>query len=142
MDRGWRGALIWWPWVVKFNAKPIDKRWMPVVEKFYGWHYRNQKYLRNEKSLAEVAMVYSQQTAAYYGGDQAGAKVENASLGYYQALVEARIPFDMVHDQLLDAEKIDRYRVLIFAEYRGAFRPAVREADGVCGARRQYCGDA
>ena len=36
------------PWVVKFNAKPIDKRWMPVVENFYGWHYRNQKYLRNE----------------------------------------------------------------------------------------------
>jgi type 1 glutamine amidotransferase len=101
------------PWVVKFNAKPIDKRWMPVVEKFYGWHYRNQKYLRNERSLAEVAMVYSQQTAAYYGGDQAGAKVENHALGYYQALVEARIPFDMVHDQLLDAEKIDRYRVLI-----------------------------
>ena len=101
------------PWVVKFNAKPIDRRWMPVVEKFYGWHYRNRKYLRNEKSLAEVAMVYSQQSAAYYGGDQAAAKVENASLGYYQALVEARIPFDMVHDQLLDEEKIDRYRVLI-----------------------------
>lgn len=101
------------PWVVKFNAKPIDKRWMPVVEKFYGWHYRNQKYLRNEKSLAEVAIVYSQQTAAYYGADQAQAKVENHALGYYQALVEARVPFDMVHDQLLDEEKIDRYRVLI-----------------------------
>jgi len=101
------------PWVVKFNAKPIDKRWMPVVEKFYGWHFRNQNYLRNEKSLAEVAIVYSQQSAAYYGGDQAGAKVENHSLGYYQALVEARIPFDMVHDLLLDIEKIERYRVLI-----------------------------
>ena len=28
--------------------------------------------------------------------------------GYYQALVEARIPFEMVHDQLLDAERLDR----------------------------------
>lgn len=101
------------PWVVKFNAKPIDKRWLPVVEKFYGWHYRSQKYLRNERSLAEVAVVYSQQTAAYYGGDQAAAKVENHGLGYYQALVEARVPFDMVHDELLDADHIDRYRVLI-----------------------------
>ncbi len=27
------------------------------------------EYLRNEKSLADVAMVYSQQTAAFYGGD-------------------------------------------------------------------------
>ena len=101
------------PWVVKFNAKPIDKRWMPVVEKFYGWHYRNQKYLRNEKSLAEVAIVYSQQTATYYGGTQAAATVENPSLGYYEALVEARVPFDMVHDLLLDLGKIERYRVLI-----------------------------
>lgn len=101
------------PWVVKFNAKPIDKRWMPVVENFYNWHYRNQKYLRNEKSLAEVAIVYSQQTAAFYGGAQASAKVENHAEGYYQALVEARVPFDMVHDLLLEPENIDRYRVLI-----------------------------
>ncbi len=101
------------PWVVKFNAKPIDKRWMPVVENFYGWHYRNQKYLRNEKSLAEVAIVYSQQTAAFYGGAQASAKVEDHALGYYEALVEARVPFDMVHDLLLEPENIDRYKVLI-----------------------------
>jgi len=101
------------PWITKFNAKPIDKRWLPVVEEFYGWHFKNDKYLRNEKSLAEVAIVYSQQTAAYYGGDQAAAKVENHALGYYQALVEARVPFDMVHDLLLDEEHIGRYRVLI-----------------------------
>jgi hypothetical protein len=101
------------PWITKFNAKPIDRRWLPVVEEFYGWHYRNEKYLRNEKSLAEVAIVYSQQTAAFYGGAEAAAKVENASLGFYQALVEARVPFDMVHDLLLDEEHVGRYRVLI-----------------------------
>ncbi len=101
------------PWIVKFNAKPIDKRWLAPVEKFYNWHYRNQAYLRNEQSLAQTAIVYSQQTAAYYGADQAAAKVENHSLGWYQALVEARIPFDMVHDQLLDADHIDRYKLLI-----------------------------
>ena len=96
------------PWIVKFNAKPIDKRWLPVVEEFYNWHFRNEKYLRNEKSLAEVAMVYSQQSAAFYSR-----VVEDHALGFYQALVEARIPFDMVHDRLLDWQKIARYRVLI-----------------------------
>jgi hypothetical protein len=101
------------PWITKFNAKPIDRRWLPVVEEFYGWHYKNEKYLRNEKSLAEIAIVYSQQTARFYGGAEAAAKVENAALGFYQALVEARIPFDMVHDLLLDEEHVSRYRVLI-----------------------------
>jgi hypothetical protein len=59
-------------------------------------------------------MVYSQQTGHYYGGSNAAVKVENHALGYYQALIESRIPFQMVHDGLLDPEHIDRYKVLIF----------------------------
>ncbi len=101
------------PWFTKFNGKVIDKRWLKVVEDLYGWHFRNEKYLRNERSLARVAMVYSQQTATFYGGEQARAKVEDHALGFYQALVEARVPFDMVHDLLLDAEHLKPYRTLI-----------------------------
>ena len=101
------------PWFVKFNAKPIDRRWLPVVEEVYRWHYSNQAYLRNERSLARVAMVYLQQTAMYYGGEEARAKVDDPSLGFYQALVEARIPFEMVHDHLLDSEHIQRFKTLI-----------------------------
>lgn len=101
------------PWFTKFNAKPIDRRWLPVVEEIYGWHYENEHYLRNEESLARVAMVYSQQTATYYGGEKARAKVEDPALGFYQALVEARIPFEMVHDGLLDAPHVEPFRTLI-----------------------------
>jgi len=54
-------------------------------------------------------MVYSQQTAHYYGTSS-----ENHTLGYYQALIESRIPFQMVHDRLLSPDQIDRYKVLIF----------------------------
>ena len=101
------------PWFTKFNAKPIDKRWLPVVEQLYIWHYRSERYLRNKKSLARVAMVYSQQTASYYGGEHAQAKVEDPALGFYQALVEARIPFEMVHDGLLDVDHLSPFRTLI-----------------------------
>jgi hypothetical protein len=101
------------PWFVKFNAKPIDRRWLPVVAEIYQWHYASQGYLRNERSFARVAMVYSQQTASYYGGEDARANVEDPALGFYQALVEARIPFEMVHDHLLDPEHINRFKTLI-----------------------------
>jgi hypothetical protein len=101
------------PWFVMFNAKPIDRRWLPVVQEIYQWHYANQDYLRNDRSLARVAMVYSQQTASYYGGAEARTKVEDPALGFYQALVEARIPFEMAHDHLLDPEHIDRFKTLI-----------------------------
>src|SRR6185295_14850778 len=117
------------PWFTKFNAKPIDGRWLPVVEEIYSWHHKNEKYLRNEKSLARVAMVYSQQTATYYGGEQARQKVEDPALGFYQALIEARIPFEMVHDGLLDAAHVDQYRTLILPN------SAVRPTPPICRAR-------
>jgi Hypothetical glycosyl hydrolase 6/Beta-galactosidase trimerisation domain len=101
------------PWFTKFNAKPIDTRWLPVVEQIYTWHYANERYLRNLDSLARVAIVYSQQSATFYGGEAARAKVEDAALGFYQALIEARIPFEMVHDHLLDAEHLRPFRTLI-----------------------------
>jgi hypothetical protein len=101
------------PWFTKFDAKVIDRRWLPVIEGMYQWHFANEKYLRNVQPLARVGLVYSQRTATFYGGPQAHAKVEDASLGFYEALIEARIPFEMVHDGLLDREHVDRFRTLI-----------------------------
>ena len=101
------------PTFTKFNAKLFDKRWLPVVEEVFEWHHANQNYFRNEKSFARVGLVYSQQTAAYYGGPEAATKVEEPILGFYHALVEARIPFEMVHDHMLDREHVDQYRTLI-----------------------------
>jgi hypothetical protein len=60
-----------------------------------------------------VGLVYSQQTAWFYGGPRAREKVEDHALGWYQALIEARIPFEMVHDQLLDEAHLARLRTLI-----------------------------
>ena len=107
------------PWICKFSGTIYDRRWIPVVEKLYGWHWRNERYLRNEENLARVAMVYSQQTGTYYGGQQKHRKVEDHELGMYQALVEGRIPFEMVHDKLLGAEHIDRYKLLILPNVAG-----------------------
>jgi hypothetical protein len=101
------------PTFTKFNAKPFDKRWFPVVNEVFQWHYANEGYLRNEKSFARVGVVYSQQTAQFYGGPEAEAKVNEPGLGFYQALVEARIPFEMVHDGLLDREHVEQFRTLI-----------------------------
>lgn len=102
------------PWFTKFAGTLHDRRWLKVVEDVYTWHWRNERYLRNERPLARVGLVYSQQTAHYYGGEQAARKVEDHALGYYQALVEARIPFEMVHDGLLDQAHLDAFKVLVF----------------------------
>src|SRR5258708_22226226 len=87
---------------------------LKVIEDLYVWHYKNERYLRNTLPIARVGMVYSQQTAQFYAGPtEVHRLVEDPSLGFYQALIEARIPFEMVHDRTLDAASIDRFKTLI-----------------------------
>jgi len=96
------------PWFTKFGAVLHDRRWLKPVEEIYqrlaGW----EKYLRNEGPLARVGVVYSQQSAWFVGG-----KIEDHIRGWYQALIEARIPFELVHDRLLDPAHIDQFKTLI-----------------------------
>src|SRR5262245_56740611 len=101
------------PWFTKFAATIQDPRWLKVVEDIYNRYQRCEKYLRNAMPLARVGLVYSQQTAWFYGGERAASKVEDHTLGWYQALIEARIPFEMVHDRLLDAEHTLHFQTLI-----------------------------
>jgi hypothetical protein len=96
------------PWFSKFSATLHDERWLKSIDDVYVWTEKNQNYLTGRRPLARVAIVYSQQTSWYYG-----AKVEDYALGWYQALVESRIPFVMVHDQLLDPEHLASFKTLI-----------------------------
>ena len=96
------------PWFTKFSGTLHDQRWLREIEEIYVWTEKNQHYLADRRPLARVGLVYSQQTAWYYS-----AKVEDYALGWYQALVESRIPFEMVHDRLLDAEHLESYKTLI-----------------------------
>ena len=111
------------PWHTKFKAETFDKRWVGSVEQLYQWHERNEKYFRHTQNLARVAIVSSAQSTTYYAqaasgegpehGSGAGALVIDALNGFYQALVEAKIPFEMVDDRDLGPAVVDRYRVLV-----------------------------
>jgi hypothetical protein len=101
------------PWFSKFCGTLHDPRWLKPVEDLFRWHYRHEQYFRHEENLARVALVYSQQTAQFYGGQRARETVEDHIRGWCQALIEARIPFEMAHDRLLDAGRIGRFKLLI-----------------------------
>ncbi len=101
------------PWCCKFSGTLHDDRWLPWVEEIFVWTEKNRKYLVQGRPIARVAIVYSQRTAWFYGGHEARAKVENYALGWCQALNELRIPFEMVHDELMDAAHLEPYKTLI-----------------------------
>ena len=101
------------PWLSKFSGTLHDERWLKGVEDIYVWAEKNDHYFAHREPIANVGLVYSQQTAWFYGGNNAKSKVEDYGLGWYQALIEARIPFEMVHDRLLDETNTSKFKTLI-----------------------------
>ncbi len=105
------------PWWTAFGAAPEDRRWMPVVERFYHWHQKHERYFRNRASLAEVGLVYSQQTAAWYSGppneERSAERVYEHFRGLYHVLLHERLPFDLVHEGNLDPAHLAQYRLLL-----------------------------
>ncbi len=101
------------PWCSKFSGTLHDERWLRAIEEHlrvdgeepalpcgaaadwraWGWCIRSRR--RGTTAMSRRG------------------KVENYALGWYQALVESRIPFEMVHDRLLDAEHLAELKTLI-----------------------------
>jgi hypothetical protein len=101
------------PCFVKFGAVINDKRWMKAVEKMYQGYHKSEKYLRNTAPVARVGMLYSEQTDNKYGGKLWQAAHREHGLGMYHALVEDHMPFEMVNDKMLDAERLKPFKLLI-----------------------------
>ena len=104
------------PWVTKFSGVLYDRRWLSTVERIYDWHFRHEKYLRNEAPLARVALVDSEQTETFHAGVAQGDRAADHVLGMYHALVESRVPFEVVHEALLTAERLAPFKLLILAD--------------------------
>jgi hypothetical protein len=111
------------PWFSKFSGTLHDERWLKPLEDVYRRLADWERYLRNERPLARVGLVYSQQTAWTVDG-----RIEDHIKGWYQALVEARIPFEMVHDRLLDQAP---FRTLILPN-------VVALSDAQCGQLERF----
>jgi len=101
------------PWYSKFAGVLHDPRWLAPVEEIFRWCHGAERYLRNERPLARVGLVYSQQSAWACDPARLRDRVEDPALGWYQALVESRIPFELVHDGLLDEGHLAAFQTLV-----------------------------
>jgi hypothetical protein len=86
------------------------------VERIYAWHHVHERYLRNVAPLARVALLHAEQTAAVHAGVAPGDRHEDHVLGMYHALVESRVPFELVHEAFLTEERLRPFKLLILAD--------------------------
>jgi hypothetical protein len=100
------------PWFTKFSGVLYDKRWLNTVDKIYQIHYRSEPYLRNISNMARVGMLFSEKSSNN-GREIWQQKSGDHPLGMYHALIEERIPFEMVNDRILDEEHLKPFKLLI-----------------------------
>jgi hypothetical protein len=101
------------PCFVKFSAVMYDKRWLTTVDKIYQVHKRGERYLENIAPMANIGIVYSEQTEHNYGGNAWQRNIGDHENGMYHLMVENSVPFEMVNDRLLDADHLRAFKLLI-----------------------------
>ncbi|MFG1621669.1 alpha-amylase family protein [Kribbella sp. NPDC049227] len=116
------GAL---PWFTKFNASVPDHRWVQPIVDAFNLHATVEPVLRDLRITAEVALLDPTRTGQLHAGDH------DHEDGFYQALVEARVPFEFVSDQLLSAERLSPFKLVVLAN-------AEQLSDDQCAVLREY----
>jgi len=90
-----------------------DKRGFPAVVELYAFVAENRDYFDGDRSGANVAILYSQDTLFYYGRDEARKRYVDAIRGVEQALSDHHVPFDIVSERAFASERMAQYDVLV-----------------------------
>lgn len=103
------GMVPWYHWL---GGAPKDLRWCETGRSFMDWIAGHERHFVNRRSIANVAVVFSQRDNAFYkppGGTDATEFLQ----GLYYALLESRYPFDFVHEDDLDPQTLSKYSALL-----------------------------
>jgi hypothetical protein len=128
IDNGTAHGLC--PWFTKFNGVVPDARWVAPVADSFALQAKLEPVLGGMRPVAEIAVIDPSTTLRHWAPEQRPA-AEKHELGFYQALIEAKLPFELLSDQVLTAERLDAYRLIVLAN-------AACLSDAQCAAIRDY----
>ena len=100
-----------------------DKTAFPDTSKLFHWHKANERNYAGLKPASKIALYHSHAVVPGHGAGGyskrpvSGHLAEAAFRGAYRALVEARLPFDLVVDEVITGNKgadvLSRYDALV-----------------------------
>lgn len=105
------------PWFTKFNGKVADDRWIQPVTEAFGLHARLEPSLAGKTIHAQVAVIDpGHPFGAQFPGEHPERQHDD---GFYHALVEARIPFELVAQQEISRERLAGFDVVVLPSIVG-----------------------
>lgn len=93
----------------------FDRRGLAPMKAIFQRLERWQPYLDGASSQARVALVLSRHTQDNYGRDKPHARYLDFIRGWYCALQEAHIPFDVISDKLVTTERLGKYAAVVIS---------------------------
>jgi hypothetical protein len=93
----------------------FDRRSLAPMKDVFQRLERWEKYLDGAQSQARVVLVLSRYTQDNYGRDKPQARYLDFIRGWYLALQEAHIPFDVISDKLLTPERLAHYGAVVIS---------------------------
>ena len=118
------------PWFTKFNGVVPDERWVAPVAAGFEKHEKLQAMLETTTPTAEIAIIDPTTTLKNWARDERR-QAEGDDLGFYHALIEAKLPFEFLSDEAMTAESLDRFKLVILAN-------ASNLSDAQCALLRDY----
>jgi hypothetical protein len=82
-----------------------------VMNRLASW----ERYFEGAVSGARVAIVFSRHTQDNYGGAKPHERYLDFIRGWYCALSEAHIAFDVISDKVLSAQRLSAYRTIVLS---------------------------
>lgn len=118
------------PWFTKFNACIPDDRWVEPTATAFNLHAKVEPVIGSMLPKAEIAIIDPATTLRHWDPDKRHLAELN-DMGFYHALVEARLPFEFLSDQIMTLEELRRYKLVILAN-------ATYLSDAQCQALRDF----
>ncbi len=93
----------------------FDRRGLAPMREVMQRLARWAPYFDGAASAARVALVFSRHTQDNYGGGQPHTRYLDYIRGWYCALMEAHIPFDVISDKIATVERLQRYGAVVLS---------------------------
>lgn len=132
----WAGQIVAhgarpWLHITGFQKKNFDTRGLEPMRELFKTFQKNRDSYVGARSQAEVALVYSRHSLDNFGREAPESRYLDHFRGAYNAMMDQRIPFDILSDHRLDAKRLSAYRAVVLPN-------AACLSDAACGAIEQY----
>ena len=112
-----------------FFSLALGQPGVEAIKEVYGYLEQNADAYMGTRSAANIALFYSSQTVDGYAGtdmplaDISGIKAQKSEaignfsrsfFGFYEMLIRAKVPFDVVDEAYLETNELGKYGLVIF----------------------------